>query len=49
MEVKTLNINGDEYLFKTLDELVEMLKDDNYLISLDIKKKGKIRRGKVIL
>lgn len=49
MKIKSLIINNNEYLFKTLEQLVEMLKDDNYEIKLDIRKKGKITRNKVIL
>ncbi|MBU5486427.1 hypothetical protein KQI86_19180 [Clostridium sp. MSJ-11] len=49
MEIKTLNIDGNEYLFLNLDQLIEILKDDDYEIKLDIKKKGNIRRVEVIL
>lgn len=49
MEIKSLNIDGDEYLFETLEQLIEMLKDNSYEVNLGIKKKGRIRKIKVIL
>ena len=40
VEFKELNLNdGEIYIFKTLDELVDMLKNDGYDVSLKIKKK----------
>lgn len=49
MELKSLDIDGNEYIFESLEQLVEMLKDDNYEISLYINKKDKIRGIKAIL
>ncbi|MEW9093969.1 MAG: hypothetical protein AB2417_02705 [Clostridiaceae bacterium] len=49
MEIKSLNINGNEYLFETLEQLIELLKDDEYEVSLNFKKKGKLRTNQVIL
>ncbi|EPB8155464.1 hypothetical protein ACRTAE_002905 [Clostridium perfringens] len=40
VEFKELNLNdGEIYIFKTLDELVDMLKNDGYDLRLKIKKK----------
>lgn len=40
VEFKELNLNdGEIYIFKTLDELVDMLKNDGYDVRLKIKKK----------
>ena len=49
MELKSLNIDNNEYLFKSLEQLIGMLKDDNYKINLYIKKKGRIKGTKIIL
>lgn len=49
MEIKSLNVDGNEYLFETLEQLIEMLKDKSYEVNLGIKKKGRIRKIKVIL
>lgn len=40
LEFKELNLNdGEIYLFNSLEELVDMLKDDEYEVRLRIKKK----------
>ena len=48
-QLKSLDINGDCYMFETLEQLIDMLKDNDYNVSLSISKKGKIRGIKVIL
>jgi len=47
--MKSINIDDICYMFETMEQLVEMLKGEGYEVSLDIKKKGKIRGNKVIL
>lgn len=46
---KGIDIDDNYYMFETLDELVEMLKDDEYEVSLNIRKRGKMRRFEVKL
>ncbi|MBY6778554.1 hypothetical protein HYH39_06300 [Clostridium botulinum] len=43
-EVKALDIDDCCYMFETLEELVDMLKEDDYECILTIRKKRKIRR-----
>lgn len=40
-KIKFFDIDKDSYAFETIDELVEMLKEDGYMVRLNIKKKIK--------
>ena len=42
--MKELDLNGEIYVFETIEQLVDMLKDDNYIITLNIRKIGKIKK-----
>lgn len=42
-KIKSFDIDKDSYVFETIDELVEMLKEDGYMVRLNIKKKNKIK------
>lgn len=46
--MKTLELKECDYLFETLDELVDMLKDE-YEVTLHIRKKGKFKKEVVKL
>jgi hypothetical protein len=46
---KEFELNDSLYMFDTLEELVNMLKDDNYKCILTIRKKGKLKKTSVIL
>ena len=47
--MKELDLNGEIYVFETIEQLVDMLKDDDYVITLNIRKIGKIRKAIVRL
>lgn len=47
--MKELDLNGDIYVFETIEQLIDMLKDDNYRITLNVQEKGKIRKNIIIL
>jgi hypothetical protein len=49
MQLKSLDIDRDCYMFETLEQLVDILKEEGYNVSLNISKKGRIRSIKVIL
>lgn len=40
--MKIVELNNENVIFETLDQLVEMLKED-YEVTLHIRKKGKIK------
>ncbi len=42
--MKILDFLKEMYMAETIDQLVEMLKQDNYEVTLNIKKKGKIKK-----
>lgn len=46
---KMLTIGDQGYMFETLEELIAMLKEDDYEVNLHIKKKRKIGATKIIL
>lgn len=41
--MKQLRLDKEDYLFETLDQLVEMLKDE-YEVTLHIREKGKFKK-----
>lgn len=41
---KELGLDDSLYMFDTLEELIDMLKDDDYECILTIRKKGKLKR-----
>ena len=43
MGIKTIELAKESYIFETLDQLVEMLKED-YELTLHIREKGKIKK-----
>ena len=43
VKIKSFDIDEDSYIFETLEQLIEMLKEDGYIVKLNIKKKGKVR------
>lgn len=45
----TLKLDGKEYWFDTLNELVDMLKSDDYECTLTIKQKRKFKKTHVNL
>lgn len=47
--MKTLDLDGEIYVFETLEQLVLMLKDAEYEIDLNIRRKGKIRKNVIKL
>lgn len=47
--MRSLNIDGDEFVFDTLEQLVNMLKEEDYEVNLNIEKKSKVRRIKINL
>lgn len=49
IKIRSFDIDENGYVFETIDQLVEMLKEDGYTIKLSIKKKGKIKEQVVIL
>lgn len=42
--MKELNLNGEIYVFETIEQLVDILKDDNYIVTLNLRKIGKIKK-----
>ncbi|MGL5718643.1 MAG: hypothetical protein ACRCX2_36905 [Paraclostridium sp.] len=44
-KIKYIDIGSDTYIFTTLEELAEMLKEEEYEVSLHIRKKRKIKRA----
>lgn len=38
--MKYLNLNEETYMFETLEQLIEMLKEDGYIVDLKIRKCG---------
>lgn len=42
-KIKCIDLKDESYLFETLDQLVEMLKDE-YEVTLNIRKKGKLKQ-----
>lgn len=47
--IKSLDLDDCGYIFETIEELVDMLKDDDYECTLNIRKKGRIRTCRVKL
>jgi hypothetical protein len=47
--MKSLQLEECSYIFETLEQLVEMLKDDDCKVALNIKEKGKIKQTVVRL
>lgn len=43
MGIKIIELAKESYIFETLDQLVEMLKED-YELTLHIREKGKIKK-----
>lgn len=47
--MKSLNLDEGSYMFENLEQLVEMLKEDGYIVDLKIKKVGEIKTTTVLL
>jgi hypothetical protein len=47
--MKSLNLDEESYMFETLEQLVEMLKEDEYIVDLKIKKAGERKITTVLL
>ena len=47
--MKSLDLDECSYMFETLEQLVEMLKDEGCKLTLNIKEKGKIKQTLVRL
>lgn len=49
IKYKSLELDDSEYIFETIEQLADMLKEDGYEVNLNFKKKGKFKTNKVIL
>lgn len=47
--MKFLDLEEGSYGFETLEQLIEMLKEDGYEVNLKIKKIGRLKTNTVIL
>lgn len=47
--MNSLNLDEGSYMFESLEQLVEMLKEDGYIVDLKIKKTGDTKTTTVIL
>lgn len=47
--MKSLKLDEGSYMFETLEQLVEMLKEDEYKVDLKIRKTGRLKSTTVIL
>lgn len=48
-ETYQVDVDGETYMFETLEQLIEMLKEDKYIVDLKIKKIGENKTTTVIL
>lgn len=47
--MKSLKLDEGNYMFETMEQLIEMLKEDGYMVDLKIKKIGRHKTTTVIL
>lgn len=42
-KIKFIDLDKNTYVFETLEQLIDVLKDEDYDITLKVKKKGKLK------
>lgn len=48
-EIKFIELDEGNYMFETMEQLIEMLKEDGYIVDLKIRKIGRLKTTTVIL